>query len=388
MSKNLLLCAIVILLMASCKKNSNKKSQDSPTNKTEQVASKKEDTKNAEIVFCLDATGSMSGLIRTAKEKIWDIVTDLSQDQDIDTLKLGMIFYRDRGDSFVTRQIPLTTNLDAVYTDLLEIEAAGGGDSPESVNQALNEAVELMQWTSEKNTYKTIFVVGDCPPHMDYQDDVKYTESCKIAAHKGITINTIKLGRSCEEAITHFKKMSECTNGKFLKFDQNATDYTIETPYDDEINKISRNIDESKLFYGDVEERNYKQGLNSSSLKLYEKASKASNSARTKYKLSREDKKTKYETKEIVDDYSKGKINLSEIDEKELPESLQKKTAAERIKILEGLKSQRDTSYAKLKELVKKRDQYIRAEKKKKRDTTSFSKQVIEIMRSQSKKKN
>ncbi|MFT6176907.1 MAG: hypothetical protein ACJAUF_000816, partial [Bacteroidia bacterium] len=26
-----------------------------------------------ELVFCLDATGSMNGLIATAKEKIWDI---------------------------------------------------------------------------------------------------------------------------------------------------------------------------------------------------------------------------------------------------------------------------------------------------------------------------
>lgn len=43
-----------------------------------------------------------------------------------------MIFYRDRGDLFITKQIPLTTDLDNVYSDLLEIIADSGGDSPES----------------------------------------------------------------------------------------------------------------------------------------------------------------------------------------------------------------------------------------------------------------
>lgn len=45
---------------------------------------------------------------------------------------MGMIFYRDRGDLFITKQIPLTTDLDNVYSDLLEIIADSGGDSPES----------------------------------------------------------------------------------------------------------------------------------------------------------------------------------------------------------------------------------------------------------------
>ena len=260
MNKKLFISILCIAVFVGCKKKQN--NDKTASTEESQQPTVKIDSKQAEIVFCLDATGSMSGLITTAKEKIWDIVSELSQDQKIDTLKLGMVFYRDRGDNFITKQISLTTNLDAVYTDLLEIEAEGGGDSPESVNQALNEAVEQMKWSNDQNTYKTIFVVGDCPPHMDYQDDVLYTESCKIAAEKGIVINTIKLGNSCSDAITHFKQMSKCAHGKFLQLDQNATDYSIESPYDDEINSISKSIDESKLFYGEQKERDIKQNYN------------------------------------------------------------------------------------------------------------------------------
>ncbi|WP_405292807.1 vWA domain-containing protein [Algibacter sp. Ld11] len=148
-------------------------------------------TRNAEIVFCLDATGSMSGLIGTAKEKIWDIVSELAQSNDIDTLKMGMVFYRDRGDNFITKQIAITADLDEAYSDLLKITASGGGDTPESVNQALNESITSMLWSTNPRTYKTIFIVGDCPPHMDYKDDILYSESCKKAAEKGIIITLL-----------------------------------------------------------------------------------------------------------------------------------------------------------------------------------------------------
>jgi hypothetical protein len=56
-----------------------------------------------ELVFCLDATGSMSGLIHTAKEKIWDIVTVMSQSSPTPDIRLGMVFYRDLKDDFVTK---------------------------------------------------------------------------------------------------------------------------------------------------------------------------------------------------------------------------------------------------------------------------------------------
>jgi Mg-chelatase subunit ChlD len=383
MIQKLSLFILMAVLFSNCQKKKTTKATDNIRANSQEI---KKETRNAEIVFCLDATGSMSGLIKTAKENIWDIVSDLSQDQEIDTLKLGMIFYRDRGDDFITKQLTLTTNLDGVYTDLLEIGADGGGDAPESVNQALNEAVQLMNWSTQDMTYKTIFVVGDCPPHMDYQDDVLYTESCKIAAQKGITINTIKLGNSCQEAIVHFKKMAECTNGEFLKLDQNATDYSIETPYDEEINSISRSVDQSKLFYGNSSERKLKESYNFEAITLYDKASKTSNSSRSKYKLSRKDKKSAYEDKEIIDDFKDGIIEVDEIAEAELPDPLKNKTKSEKKKILEQMSKKRDSSYAKLKVLLKKRDAYIRAEERKNNDTLSFSKEVIKIMKKQSKK--
>ncbi len=388
MNKYILILALPLLI--SCKNPKTdiaKKTSEGENSPSIQLTTpKKSTTKNAEIVFCLDATGSMSGLIGTAKEKIWDIVSDLAQSNDIDTLRMGMVFYRDRGDAFVTKQIQLTTDLDAVYSDLLEMTADGGGDTPESVNQALNESVNEIQWSNSPNTYRTIFVVGDCPPHMDYSNDVLYTESCKKAAEKRITINTIKLGSGCAEAIPHFKKMASCTNGEFLQLDQDATDITIATPYDDKINKTSRAIDDSRLYYGNKAEQALNNNKKQKSLDVYDKGSATANSARASYKSSKSGRKSWMGSKEIISEYKSGKIALDEVSDDELPTVLKGKSTTEKEQILKELTTTRDQNIVKLKELNQKRREYIEQKTKENAsssDSLSFSKEVLKVMKKQ-----
>src|SRR5262245_10623513 len=94
-----------------------------------------------EVTFVLDTTGSMQKLIDGAKQKIWTIAREMVAGKPSPAIKLGLIGYRDRGDQYITRVFDITDDLDAVYGHLTEFQAGGGGDNPESVNQALNEAV-------------------------------------------------------------------------------------------------------------------------------------------------------------------------------------------------------------------------------------------------------
>src|SRR5688572_21744596 len=84
-----------------------------------------------EMVFVLDTTGSMGGLLEGAKQKIWSIVNEVQQKQSRPSVRVGLIAYRDRTDAYVTQITPLTSDLDKVYSDLMDFEAAGGGDHPE-----------------------------------------------------------------------------------------------------------------------------------------------------------------------------------------------------------------------------------------------------------------
>src|SRR5438552_12164021 len=100
---------------------------------------KKQDKPQVEVVFCLDTTGSMGGLIDAAKQKIWSICNQIAGGKPTPQLKVGLVAYRDRGDEYVTKVTDLTDDLDAIHTQLMGFRAAGGGDFPESVNQALPE---------------------------------------------------------------------------------------------------------------------------------------------------------------------------------------------------------------------------------------------------------
>jgi Mg-chelatase subunit ChlD len=99
--------------------------------------------KNAiiDVAFCLDTTGSMSGLIEGAKQKIWTIVNTVNGAQPKPTLRIALVGYRDRGDDYVTTKFDFTSDLETMYSHLRGFQAGGGGDTPEDVNRALNDAV-------------------------------------------------------------------------------------------------------------------------------------------------------------------------------------------------------------------------------------------------------
>lgn len=344
------------------------------------------DTHKTQIVFCLDATGSMNGLIGTAKVKIWSIITALSEDSTVSEVQLGMVFYRDRGDNFTTLPIPLTVNIDSIYSQLMTMNAQGGGDAPESVNQALYEAVALNNWALDSGVYKTIFVVGDCPPRMDYRDDVNYMESCELAAKKGIVINTIKLGNDCKEAIYHFQQMANCSGGEYLHLDQDAVDITVETPYDDQIRDLSLDIEKSKMYYGKNEEKRQAYEQKEKSIELYETATKSATNDRAKFNNSKAGQKNWMGEKELLTDLKDKKVKLEDIPAEDLPEELKDIPQEELNKILAAKEAERIAKLAELQKLNDLREKYIQEEVVSDAENISFSKSVKDVIKKQKEK--
>jgi Mg-chelatase subunit ChlD len=118
-----------------------------------------------EMVFVLDTTGSMGGLLEGAKQRIWGIVNEVMQSSGHPAVRIGLVAYRDRGDQYVTQVLPLTNDLDKVYSTLMDYQAGGGGDTPEDVRQALVDGVRRAGWSqSTSRIAQIIFLVGDAPP--------------------------------------------------------------------------------------------------------------------------------------------------------------------------------------------------------------------------------
>ena len=207
-----------------------------------------------EVVFVLDTTGSMGGMIAGAKQKIWAIANKLKSAEPTPDIHFGLVAFRDRGDSFVTLLTPLTDNLDDIYRELFGYHAGGGGDSPESVNAALYSAVHDFQWSDDPKVLRAIFLVGDAPPHMDYPDDVKYPESCRIAQAKGIVVNTLQCGHNDETADV-WRRIAVLTGGNYSVIPQDGGSIKIETSQDGEIARLTAALDATIVPYGTPEER-------------------------------------------------------------------------------------------------------------------------------------
>ena len=93
-----------------------------------------------EVVFCVDVTRDMAAALDSLRRHFLPVCQRWQQGRPPPRLRVGVVAYRDRGDAFVTRVLDLTEDVRRVQVALDELQADGGGDEPEGVNQALHEA--------------------------------------------------------------------------------------------------------------------------------------------------------------------------------------------------------------------------------------------------------
>ena len=307
-----------------------------------------------EVVFVLDTTGSMSGMIAGAKQKIWAIANKLKSAQPTPEIRFGLVGYRDRGDAYITQVFGLTTNLDEVYTHLYAFEAQGGGDEPESVNEALHRAVRDLQWSTDPQVLRVVFLVGDARPHMDYQDDVKYPETCALANQKGILINTLQCGRlSGTEAV--WRAIAHQTNGTYAAILQDGGSVKIATPYDEEISRINLQLDTTIILYGSKADQ-ANAAKNKSVLASLAPEAMAD---RSSYLGKTEPGAVMSGGGDLVVEVMNGRQQLDSLDVKQLDPKLQALPAAARNELISKKIAERRDLQSELNELVAKRDAVV-----------------------------
>ena len=312
-----------------------------------------------ELVFVLDTTGSMGGLIAAAKEKIWSIASTMASAQTAPDIKMGLVAYRDRGDAYVTQTIPLSSDLDSMYAKLMDFQAEGGGDGPESVNQALHDAVDKISWSQNPNTYKVIFLVGDAPPHMDYQDDLKYPVTVALAKQKGIIVNAIQCGQD-NGTTTDWQHVASLGLGSYFQVEQSGNAVAIATPYDKKLSELSSKLDQTRLYYGNDEEKAKQASKMAATDKLHKEASTESKARRATFNASASGKANLLGENELVDAVTSGKLKLSSLPKKSLPVSLQAMSPAAQEEFVGKTKKERSGLESEIKQLSEQRNDYLR----------------------------
>jgi Mg-chelatase subunit ChlD len=312
-----------------------------------------------DVVFVLDTTGSMGGLIQAAKEKIWSIATTMASAQPAPVIRMGLVAYRDRGDAYVTRVVDLSDDLDSLYATLMDFQAAGGGDGPESVNQALQVAVHDISWSQDPEAYKVLFLVGDAPPHMDYPNDIKYPVSVAAARDKGIVVNTIQCGAD-SQTTGQWQQIARLGQGSYFQVGQAGGAVAIATPFDEKLATLSEKLDATRLYYGSAEEKAQQQRKLAATGKLHAAASVEARARRAAFNASKSGAANFLGEGELVDDVASGRVELSRIDRDKLPEPLRAMAPAAQQALITETAERRKELKRQIGELAEQRADYLK----------------------------
>lgn len=167
-----------------------------------------------DLVFLIDATGSMADEIGKLKATLQTIASDVSQLPSRPDLCFGLVAYRDKQDAFLLRSHDFTNDLGAFQGVLNALHAGGGGDYPEAMNEALNETVHNLNWRGDGAT-RMVFLLADAPPHLDYGGP-QYDDDMLAALGKGIKIFSVGASGLNKQGEYIQRQMAQYTGGKFV----------------------------------------------------------------------------------------------------------------------------------------------------------------------------
>lgn len=168
-----------------------------------------------DIMFVVDATGSMGDEINYLKTELRDVITRAGSELPGTQIRMGSVFYRDKGDDYVTRPFEFTTNSNELISFVNNQGAGGGGDTPEAVDQALKSAIQDQQWSTNA-VNRLLFLILDAPSHKDNDVLTRLKNAVAIAQQKGIRIIPVSASGIDWETEFLLRFLEISTNGTYV----------------------------------------------------------------------------------------------------------------------------------------------------------------------------
>lgn len=168
-----------------------------------------------DLVFLIDATGSMADEIGKLKATLRTITAEVAQLPSRPDICLGLVAYRDRGDAFLLRSHDFSNDVGAFLQQALQpLRADGGGDYPEAMAEALHETVHRLGWRGDGTT-RMVILLADAPPHLDYGAP-HYDDAMVAALGKGIKIFGVGASGLDRQGEFIQRQMAQYTGGRFV----------------------------------------------------------------------------------------------------------------------------------------------------------------------------
>jgi hypothetical protein len=129
-------------------------------------------------------------------------------------VRISVVYYRDRGDEFVTRTHPFTDDVDATVAFLSATRASGGGDYPEEMYAGLREM--MAQAWSDGPAARMLFLVADAPPKRYPDETYTHHDAVADATRRGISIFPVAASGADRPTEYLMRVMAVATGGRYL----------------------------------------------------------------------------------------------------------------------------------------------------------------------------
>lgn len=336
-----------------------------------------------QVALLLDTSNSMDGLIEQAKSQLWKVVNEFAlarQNGQPPALEIALYEYGNdklaSGEGYIRLVTPLTTDLDRISEDLFSLTTDGGN---EYCGWAIREAVNDLKWSGGTNDLKVIFIAGNEPFS---QGTVDFETSCRNAISQSIIVNTIFCGDHEEGIRTDWKKGADLADGKYMNIDQDEAVVHIDAPQDAQINRLNEQLNDTYIPFGSAglarRERQLAQDRNAAAFGSANMSQRAVAKSGAGYKSTDWD---------LVDAIDEGDVSLDDLQEDQLPETMQKMSPEARKQFIAAQKQRRAEIQQQIQALSKERRQYVEAKRREQLDGNTLDDAIIRTVREQAARK-
>jgi hypothetical protein len=330
--------------------------------------------RDVDLVIALDVSGSMEGLIESAKQRLWDITNELARARPVPALRVAILSYGNpsygAASGYVRVDLPFTADLDQVNATLFAFRTDGG---EEYVARAIQTSLDSLHWSPANDALRIVFVAGNESAEQDPRLSIQQVTTA--AAHRGVVVNAIYCGADGTADARGWQRVATSTNGRYASIDQNAAAVAnVATPFDNELTALSGELNGTYIAFGSGGERGRAnqaaQDSNAAAMSPAAAASRTVSKAGALYRAEWD----------LVDALESGQ-ELAAIPAAELPAELRALPPAEREAFVREKAERRVQLQQKIGELAAARSEYIAEQTRENAAATGLDAAILQGLR-------
>jgi hypothetical protein len=313
-----------------------------------------------QIALVLDTSGSMDGLINQARSHLWTMVDQMGRMTRVvngktRTVRVELALYEYGNDTipaeagYIRQVMPFTGDLDKVSEKLHALFTNGGS---EFAGQAIVTAVKDLQWSSDPNAMKFVFVAGN---EEFTQGPISAANAMKVAAAKDVNVQLI----FCGDKDATWNDAAKLAKSDLLTIDQNQVAQHIPAPQDDEILQLGQQLNTTYVAWG-------AQGQASLERQKEQDQSSANLSKKVAIERAQLKSQASYDNRgwDVVDATRSDGDFFMKNDDAQLPAEFRGKSIEEKKALAAKYTAQRGELQAKIAKLEAQRTTFLDAERK------------------------